>query len=215
VTALTVGRALRRFATVFGTIGLMRTRTPALRHAPLLLIAAALLVVAGCGRSAPEGEAALDSATDPAAQATSPESVDSTDADPAMADGSDSMNDGDAMNDGEAMADTSADTQPPAVAPPIITSAGNTAIVDQTPDLAGVRITSENPIVAPVPVPSTTSSTQPDAMANPGVHVVQPGDSLSVIAEQYQVPVQAIVEANGIEDVNAIMPGEELIIPAG
>jgi LysM repeat protein len=56
------------------------------------------------------------------------------------------------------------------------------------------------------PVPATATST-------PVVHVVQPGDSLSVIAAQYDVPMEAIVEANAIEDPDRIEVGQQIIIP--
>jgi LysM repeat protein len=45
------------------------------------------------------------------------------------------------------------------------------------------------------------------------VHVVQPGDSLSRIALQYDVSVQAIVAANNIVNPNLIIVGQELVIP--
>jgi LysM repeat protein len=44
------------------------------------------------------------------------------------------------------------------------------------------------------------------------VYVVQAGDSLVAIAAAYGVTVEAIVEANGIEDPNAIYAGQALII---
>jgi len=39
------------------------------------------------------------------------------------------------------------------------------------------------------------------------------GDSLAAIARAYGVTVAAIVEANGIQDPNAIRVGQELVIP--
>jgi LysM repeat protein len=44
------------------------------------------------------------------------------------------------------------------------------------------------------------------------VHVVQAGNSLAAIAAAYGVTVDAIVEANGIEDPNWIVVGQELTI---
>lgn len=47
------------------------------------------------------------------------------------------------------------------------------------------------------------------------VHVVQKGESLRQIANQYQVPVFTIVEVNGLPSSNAIIPGLALYIPDG
>ncbi|MDA0352046.1 MAG: LysM peptidoglycan-binding domain-containing protein [Chloroflexi bacterium] len=44
------------------------------------------------------------------------------------------------------------------------------------------------------------------------IYVVVPGDSLSLIAEQYDTSVEALLEANGLDDAN-IFVGQELIIP--
>jgi LysM repeat protein len=46
-------------------------------------------------------------------------------------------------------------------------------------------------------------------------HVVSPGDTLSALAQVYVVTVGEIVEANGIENPNLIIVGQELIIPGG
>ncbi|MGH1488851.1 MAG: LysM peptidoglycan-binding domain-containing protein [Acidimicrobiales bacterium] len=72
---------------------------------------------------------------------------------------------------------------------------------------------SDAPVVTPGPTSSvvTTVVTTPPVAA--GSYVVEPGDTLSVIAEQFGVTVAALSEANGITDVNTIKPGQELIIP--
>jgi LysM repeat protein len=44
-------------------------------------------------------------------------------------------------------------------------------------------------------------------------HIVQPGESLSVIAKKYGVDIDAIVKLNNIKDVNLIIAGETLLIP--
>jgi len=46
-----------------------------------------------------------------------------------------------------------------------------------------------------------------------GTHVVQPGESLFIIAERYGVTVALIVEANQIENPDLIQAGQVLIIP--
>ncbi len=44
-------------------------------------------------------------------------------------------------------------------------------------------------------------------------HVVRSGETLSVIARQYGVTVQAIVEANNLADPNTLRLGQKLFIP--
>ncbi|MEM9565896.1 MAG: LysM domain-containing protein [Actinomycetota bacterium] len=102
-------------------------------------------------------------------------------------------------------------------------SAPEGAVAESTdgaePVAAGVRVVSEQTVVPPSsttlpPVTETTTTTAPPPpTAAAGTYVIQPGDTLSVIAEQFGVSVQAISEANQITDVNAIQPGQELIIP--
>ena len=70
----------------------------------------------------------------------------------------------------------------------------------------------------PGQTPSATAQAspgQPQTGQTPGVHVVQPGDTLTSIAEQYGTTVQALVEANAIEDPDVIAVGQELTIPGG
>jgi len=71
------------------------------------------------------------------------------------------------------------------------------------------------PTYTAAPPRSTATSTPlpPDPTATPIVYVVKAGDSLSGIALKYDVPLEALVEANGITDPNVIKEGQELIIP--
>jgi LysM repeat protein/ribosomal protein L40E len=46
-------------------------------------------------------------------------------------------------------------------------------------------------------------------------HQVQPGETLSGIAERYGVPIERLMEANGIEDPSLVQEGQELVIPLG
>lgn len=52
-------------------------------------------------------------------------------------------------------------------------------------------------------------------VASAANYVVQSGDTLSIIASEYGVSVDEIVEANGIQNPNLIYVGEELFIPTG
>ncbi len=74
---------------------------------------------------------------------------------------------------------------------------------------AGVRIVSDGPILTPLPptTPPTTAAPQSQ------LYEVQPGDTLSVIAERFGISTTALADANGITDVNTIKPGQELTIP--
>lgn len=49
----------------------------------------------------------------------------------------------------------------------------------------------------------------------PVVHIVQAGETLGNISQQYDVPVGDIATANDIVNVNSISIGQELIIPIG
>lgn len=88
------------------------------------------------------------------------------------------------------------------------------------------RITPRSGSVIPTSTPSAprpsadttepTSTPRPAAteVPEPIIHIVEAGESLSVIAAQYDTTIDALVEANGITDPNRIAVGDELIIPA-
>jgi LysM repeat protein len=66
--------------------------------------------------------------------------------------------------------------------------------------------TSPLPTATPSPVSALPTST-------PVVYVIQPGDSLSVIADRFGLSVEELSKANGISDPNVIQVGQTLIIP--
>lgn len=90
------------------------------------------------------------------------------------------------------------------------------AELEGDPDIAGVSITSPDAVVATEPtspaeiVTSSTSAAAPTAQAT---YTVQPGDTLSAIAGQFGVSIEALADFNGIADVDSIAPGEQLAIP--
>jgi nucleoid-associated protein YgaU len=63
------------------------------------------------------------------------------------------------------------------------------------------------------PSPSATP-TDGSPSASPRIHVVKRGESLSIIAERYGVSLEALIEANDIDDPNKIEVGQELVIPS-
>jgi sulfatase modifying factor 1 len=64
-------------------------------------------------------------------------------------------------------------------------------------------------------VEATVTSTSISPTNAPMVHVVQEGDTLSEIAKQYGVTVEALQEVNAISDPKRLQIGQELIIPQG
>jgi LysM repeat protein len=72
--------------------------------------------------------------------------------------------------------------------------------------LEAVEVTAlppQAPAAIPSPKPTTTT------------YIVQAGDSLSGIAFQFDVPVEDIIRANGLNDADLLFVGQELIIPIG
>lgn len=84
---------------------------------------------------------------------------------------------------------------------------------------------SPQPLATPTPLPSPSVSASPlspspsggeptqSAIPSQAIHVVEPGEFLSVIALRYGVTTAAIVEANDIENPDLIEAGQRLIIP--
>lgn len=77
-------------------------------------------------------------------------------------------------------------------------------------DDANLVVVGQQP--APPPPPPPDSGDAPPAG---GVHVVQPGETLSAIARRYGTTVAELTAANNIADPNLIRPGQQLTIPGG
>ncbi len=67
-----------------------------------------------------------------------------------------------------------------------------------------------------LPVIQTTTivtTTLPPTTSQPRFYEIQSGDTLIEIAAAFGLPVQAIMEANGIVDANRILAGQILTLP--
>jgi len=97
------------------------------------------------------------------------------------------------------------------------------------PTLGAIHRTGPTPTVAPfsvqlpptrvpgVPIYSPTPDSPralPTPRVDPGQHIVQAGDTLGTIAQQYGVSLEALMQANGLADANLLSVGQELTIPA-
>ena len=93
-------------------------------------------------------------------------------------------------------------------APPATQDNGDTV---ETEDPQGDSTTTEEteePVVEPTPTAQVVIPTPA-----PLIHTVQPGNSLSQIAQSYGVPIELLAAENGIDDYNLIQVGQEIIIP--
>ena len=68
-----------------------------------------------------------------------------------------------------------------------------------------------SPTLTPTRTPAPTRTPTPDP--EPQEHVVQPGDTLRSIAEQFDTTIEVLVEANDIEDPDVIRTGSTILIP--
>ena len=66
----------------------------------------------------------------------------------------------------------------------------------------------------PTPTPAAVAEEASDVRLEAVTHVVQSGELLGNISVQYDVSVNEIVAANGLDNPNQIFVGQELIIPA-
>ncbi|HCU72505.1 MAG: peptidoglycan-binding protein [Chloroflexi bacterium] len=66
----------------------------------------------------------------------------------------------------------------------------------------------------PEPLPTETPTARPTRTPTVQVYVVQPGDTLSRIAELFGVTVDALIKTNMIVNPDALQVNQELTIPA-
>ena len=86
-----------------------------------------------------------------------------------------------------------------------------------TPTLAPFTVLLPPPRLPGVPISSPTPNA-PRVLPTPrkdfDQHVVQAGDTLGTIAEQYGISLEALMQANGLTDANFLSVGQTLNIPA-
>ena len=68
------------------------------------------------------------------------------------------------------------------------------------------------PALAPTEEPAEEA---PAAESGPPTYTVQAGDTLGLIAEQFEVSMTDIMAANGLDNPNLLSVGQQLVIPIG
>lgn len=82
--------------------------------------------------------------------------------------------------------------------------------------VSGSVATAVNPTQIPIVEPSTNDQTSvviPTSAVLPSQYVVQPGDSLSVIAATYNISLQSLLNVNNIQNPDLLEVGQVLIFP--
>lgn len=72
--------------------------------------------------------------------------------------------------------------------------------------------TQPTPVVGDPPAGATRAPAQ---APTPTMYVVQSGDTLGAIANQFDVPLEDLMQANGLTNPDVLSPGQTLLIPIG
>ncbi len=99
----------------------------------------------------------------------------------------------------------------------VVPSVEPTQRTGPTPTLAPFSLQLPPTRMPGVPISSPTPDSPrvlPTPRVDPGQHVVQVGDTLGRIAQQYGVSLEALMQANGLSDPNLLTVGQTLTIPA-
>jgi LysM repeat protein len=101
-----------------------------------------------------------------------------------------------------------------------LAGASPTATARPTPTERPQATPTANPTSSPTPIPTATPTPAPTAPPTPAstavparTYVVEQGDTLAAIAQQFGVSIEAIQAANEIEDPDEINIGQVLVIP--
>lgn len=76
-------------------------------------------------------------------------------------------------------------------------------------------MTQQPTTAAPSGTEVTDSGEGPQPSATPVIYTVRPGDNITALALEYDVPAEDIVAANQLENPNFLQVGTKLIIPVG
>jgi LysM repeat protein len=73
----------------------------------------------------------------------------------------------------------------------------------------------ESPAPSETAGPAATATVEPSPgpEATPIIHIVQRGESLSLIAAEYGVTLDELISFNQLQNPNLIVPGQEILIP--
>lgn len=91
-----------------------------------------------------------------------------------------------------------------------------TEVPTEVPTAELTAVPTDEPTATPTEAPTAAPEpTAPPASAGPRKYTVQPGDTLRSIAEQFNVSVKSIIDANQLSDAEAdsLRVGQELVIP--
>ncbi len=83
-----------------------------------------------------------------------------------------------------------------------------------TSDVADVGVGSQPVAQDPPPPAEIEPAAEPAGLQDDGTYVVQSGDTLWTIAQSFSTTVDAIVEANELDNPSELQVGDELAIPA-
>lgn len=93
------------------------------------------------------------------------------------------------------------------VSTPLVRQSGATPVADVSGSAEGL-----SPASAPTEALQTRATPTP---AGPTTYIVQAGDTLSSIATRFQVSLEDLMRANGLDNPDYLMLGQQLIIPVG
>jgi LysM repeat protein len=102
-------------------------------------------------------------------------------------------------------------TPTPTAIAPVMTEISPTIPVTSA---AEISATAALPNARPLAVTATSAPPTAAPAADAITHKIRQGETLSEIASSYNVTVQAIVQANGLENANHIVTGQSLVIPS-
>lgn len=96
--------------------------------------------------------------------------------------------------------------------PTIASSGGESEVSDESPRTEEAEAPNGIPATW-TPMPTAEAPPPPATRAPDETYVVQPGDTLAELAEQFGVDLQVLVRANNIQNIDIIEVGQVLTVP--